>query len=148
MKSFIKNIDERNLNTIGKVCTIMYFLNIFILSAILLYRQFVLHQDVSKFTDFANLLVFNVVVVISAILYLGGITFPRIRLRILLLIYLAFVIVGSLFTLFKYNVLLDQPLSFYAALEKLGIVVVICGLFMLVYGLFAYLGYRKIEKNI
>ncbi len=148
MKSFKINLDERNLGTIKKVCTIMYFINIVILSFILIYRQFVLHQNVSEFTDIANLLVFNVVVAISAILYLGGITFPKIRLRTLFFIYCTFVTTGFLFTLFKYNVLLDQPLSINAALEKLLIVVVICGLFIMVYGLFAYFGYRKIEKDI
>jgi len=148
MRPFDKNLDERNLSTIRKVCTIMYFINILILGFILIYREFVLHQDINEFTDIANLLVFNVIVTISAILYLGGITFPKIRLRTFFLIYLGFVIIGFLFTLFKYFVLLEQPLSIYAALEKLFIVVVICGLFMLVYGLFAYFGYRKIEKNI
>ena len=148
MRSFKNNIDERNLSTIRKVCATMYFINIMILTVILLRRQFMLHQNVKEFTDIANLLVFNVIVAISAILYLGGIPFPRIRLRTLLIIYLAWVIVGFLFTWFKYNVLLDQPLSIHAALEKLLIIVVICGLFMLVYGLFAYFGYRKIEKDL
>jgi hypothetical protein len=45
-------------------------------------------------------------------------------------------------------VLLDQPLSINAAFEKLFIVIVICGLFIMVYGLFAYFGHRKIEKDI
>jgi len=148
MKSFIKNIDERNISTIRKVCTVMYFINILVLSIILVYRQFVLHQNIDEFTDIANLLVFNVAVAISAILYLGGITFPKIRLRTVFLIYGIFVIVGFLFTLIKYNVLLDQPLSVNAALEKLFIVIVICGLFILVYALFAYFGYRNIEKKI
>lgn len=148
MISFKRNIDERNLSTIRKVCTIMYFINIFILSFILIHREFVLHQNINEFKDLANLLVFNSVVAISAILYMGGITFPKIRLRALFLIYFVFVMVGFLFTLFKYSVLLDQPLSINAALEKLFIVIVICGMFMIVYGLFAYLGHRKIEKNI
>jgi len=126
----------------------MYFINILVLSIILVYRQFVLHQNIDEFTDIANLLVFNVAVAISAILYLGGITFPKIRLRTVFLIYGIFVIVGFLFTLIKYNVLLDQPLSVNAALEKLFIVIVICGLFILVYALFAYFGYRNIEKKI
>ena len=148
MKFFKKNIDERNLNTIRKVCTVLYFINILLLSFILVYREFVLHQNIKEFTDIANLLVFHVVVAISAILYLGGISIPKIRLRTIFLIYFAFVTVGFLYTLFINNVLLNQPLSIYAAFEKLFIIIVICGLFMLVYGLFAYFGYRKIEKDI
>ena len=126
----------------------MYFINILVLAFILIYREFILHQKIDEFTDIANLLVFNVVVAISAILYLGGITFPKIRLRTIFLIYFAFVTVGFLYTWFINNVLLNQPLSMNTALQKLLIIFVICGLFMLVYGLFAYFGHRKIEKNI
>ncbi len=126
----------------------MYFMNILVLVYILTYRQFVLLQGTNEFMDIANLLVFNVVVAIAAILYLGGITFPKIRPGILFLIYLVFVIIGFLFTLFKYNILLKQSLSFNAALEKLGIILVICALFVLVYGFFAYFGYRTIENDI
>ena len=148
MTSLKKFIDERSLSTIRKVCTIMYFINILMLCFILVYREFVLHQSISEFTDIANLLVFHVIVAISAILYLGGISFPKIRLRTIFLIYFTFVTVGFLYTWFINNVLLNQHLSLYTALEKLFIIIVICGLFMLVYGLFAYFGYRKIEKNI
>ena len=148
MTSFKKNIDERNLSTIRKVCTVMYCINILILSSILVYREFVLHQNIREFTDIANLLVFHVVVAISAILYLGGIPFPKIRLRTLLLIYIIFVTIGFLFTLFQYIILKNQSLSVNEALEKLLIILVICALFMFIYGLFAYLGYRKIEKDL
>ena len=126
----------------------MYFINILIICFILIYREFVLHQNINEFKDIANLLVFNVIVAISAILYLGGISIPKIRLRTIFLIYFIFVTVGFLYTLFINNVLLNQPLSIFAALEKLFIIIVICGLFMMVYGLFAYFGYRKIEKDI
>jgi len=148
MKRFNLNIDERNLRVMQKVCTVMYYLNILILAFILFHRQFVLHQSTNEFTDIANLLVFNVIVAVAAILYLGGITFPRIRLRTMSLIYLAFVTIGFLFTLFKYNMLLKQSLSVNQVFEKLLIILVICAGFIFVYGLFAYLGYRKIEKDI
>jgi len=148
MKLFNMNLDERNLNVILKVCSIMYYINILILGFLLIYRQFVLHQSTKEFMDFANLLVFNVIVAIAAVLYLGGIPFPKIRLRTLLRIYVIFVTIGFLFTLFKYNILLNQSLSLMEALGKLLIILVICALFMSVYGLFAYLGYRKIEKDI
>jgi hypothetical protein len=118
------------------------------LAFVLLYRQFVLDQKVEQFTDIANILVFNVVVVISAILYLGGITFPRIRPLTVLVIYVAFVCIGFLFTLFKYSILLDQPLTLSGSLEALAIVVVICGLFMFIYVLFAYLGQKKMDSDI
>lgn len=126
----------------------MYFINVLVLAFLLIHRQFVLHQSVKEFTDFANLLVFNAIVAIAAILYLGGISFPKFRFRTLLLIYIIFVTIGFLFTMFKYSILLNQSLSVNEILEKLLIVIVICALFVFVYGLFAYLGYRKIEKDI
>lgn len=148
MKRFNLNIDERNLSVMQKVCTVMYYLNVLILAFILFHRQFILHQSTEEFTDIANLLVFNVIVAGAAILYLGGITFPKIRIRTMFLIYLVFVTIGFLFTLFKYNMLLKQPLSVNEVIEKLLIILVICAGFIFVYGLFAYLGYRKIEKDI
>ena len=148
MKPFKMNLDERNLNVIQKVCGVMYFINILVLAFLLIHRQFVLHQSVKEFMDIANLLVFNSIVAIAAILYLGGISFPKFRLRTLLLIYIIFVTIGFLFTMFKYNILLNQSLSVNEILQKLLIVIVICALFVFVYGLFAYLGYRKVEKNI
>ena len=148
MKFFKLNFDERNLSTIQKVCTIMYYINILILAFILIYRQFVLHQNTNEYMDIANLLVFNVIVAISAILYWGGITFPKIKLRTLFLIYIIFVAIGFLFTMYKYNILLRQTLSVSEVLEKLLIILVICGLFISIYGFFAYFGHRKIEKDI
>lgn len=47
-----------------------------------------------------------------------------------------------------YNMLLKQSLSVNQVIEKLLIILVICAGFIFVYGLFAYLGYRKIEKDI
>ena len=148
MKRFLKNIDERNRGVILKVCSIMYFITVMALAFVLLYRQFILHQSIEQFTDIANILVFNVIVVIAAVLYLGGITFPRIKPLSVLLIYIAFVSFGFLFTLFKYLILLDQPLTLLFAIEKLALILVICALFMFIYVLFAYLGQKKIESDI
>ena len=148
MKRFLKNIDERNRGVILKVCSIMYFITLMALTFVLLYRQFILHQSIEQFTDIANILVFNVIVVIAAVLYLGGITFPRIKPLSVLLIYIAFVSFGFLFTLFKYSILLDQPLTLLFAIEKLALILVICALFMFIYVLFAYLGQKKIESDI
>jgi hypothetical protein len=50
--------------------------------------------------------------------------------------------------MYKYNILLRQTLSVSEVLEKLLIVLVICGLFISIYGFFAYFGHRKIEKDI
>ena len=65
-----------------------------------------------------------------------------------IIIYTIWVTIGFLFTLFKYAVLKNNPLSFEESLETLLIILVICGLFMFVYVLFAYLGSKKLEKDI
>lgn len=148
MKGLSKSLDERNLRVIQKVGAIMYFINIMILVGILIYREYVLRQNIEQFTDIANLLVFNVIVAITAILYLGGIPFPRIKAKTILLFYIIFVTIGFLYTLFNYAVLKNTPLSFEQSLEKLLIILVICGLFLFIYVLFAYLGTKKLEKDI
>jgi len=148
MRKLLKGLDERNVSIIHKVSYIMYFTTLILLIISLFYRQFVLHQLVDEYKDIANIIVFNAVVLVAGILFMGGVTFPRIRIRFIILIYILFVSVGFLFTLFKYAILLNTPLSLPEALDKLFIILVICGAFMFVYVLFAYLGHKKIEKEI
>ena len=99
MKKIKFRYDERNRNVIRQVFSIMYILNILSMIFIINYRQFILDQGSDQYMDIANILVFNVVVGIAAILYLGGITFPKLNLLSALLIYIGFVGLGLAFTL-------------------------------------------------
>ncbi len=141
-------LDERNLSTIRTVAAVMYCINVFALAAILLYRQFVLHQSTREFTDFALLMVFNAIFFLGAVFFFGGFSFRRFRPLVLLLLYLGFVALGVSFTAVKYFVILDEPLSWAFALQKSIIIVIICAAFVLVYALFAYLGHRRTEREL
>ena len=148
MKKSPFKLDERNKHVIKRVFTIMYLLNLISLTFIVNYRQFVLGQNIDQFTDIANVLVFNIVVGFAAVLYLGGITFPKIKITTAILFYLGFVILGIAFTLTKYGVFYDVTLSFEFILDKVIIIAAICAILVVIFLLFGYLGKKKIEKEL
>jgi len=149
MNKRLFNFDERESNTFRSICTIMYLVTIFALMVIQLYRQFVLHQPQEAWNDIAMLLTLNILVLLGLTLYLTGIINPRtIKLRYLLVGYAIFVLVGFLFTVFKYAVLLGQEIHFAQIWSYLSTVIIISGILVLALGLFAYLGNRRIDKQI
>ena len=146
-KSFF-GLDERNVNITCRICTIMHSITLMALAGVLLRRQFVLDQGVGEFHDVAILFSFNVIVLLGALLYFGGVTLPRIKSLPLTAIYVGFVLIGFLFTIFKYTILLDRHLSTSGMLELLFTVSAICGSLVAVYAFLAYFGKRKIDKEI
>ena len=143
------NFDERESNTFRSLCTLMYLLTIFSLIIIQLYRQFVLHQPQEAWNDIAMLLTVNILVLLGLTLYLIGVINPRkLKLRSILAGYAVFVLVGFLFTIFKYAVLLGQDINLAQVWGYLSTVVIISGILVLALGLLAYLGNRRIDKRI
>jgi hypothetical protein len=143
------NFDERETNTFRSVCTLLYLLTIFSLMIIQLYRQFVLNQPQEAWNDIAMLLTVNILALLGLTLYLTGVINPRrIKLRYILIGYALFVLVGFLFTIFKYAVLLGQEINLAQVWSYLSTVVIISGIFVLALGLLAYLGTRRIDKQI
>jgi hypothetical protein len=126
----------------------MYGITLLLLLCTLLYRQFVLDQPTKEFRDLANIFTFNVIFLFGALFYFGGFPFKRIRPLALVAIYVGFVILGFLFTIFKYTILLDRHLGMDGMLGILRIVSTICGAFVVVYAILAYAGKRKIDKEI
>jgi len=127
----------------------MYLITIFSLIVIQLYRQFVLHQPQEAWNDIAMLLTANILVLLGLTLYLtGGINPRKIKLRYLLIGYALFILVGFLFTIFKYAVLLGQDINLAQVWDILSTVVIISGILVLALGLLAYLGNRRIDKQI
>jgi hypothetical protein len=125
------------------------FITIFSLIVIQLYRQFVLHQPQEAWNDIAMLLTANIHFLLGLTLYLTGAINPReIKLRNILVGYALFVLVGFLFTTFKYAVLLGQEINLLQVWDSLSTVVIISGVLMLALGLLAYLGNRRIDKQI
>ena len=95
------------------------------------------------------LLTANILFLFGLTLYLTGAINPReIKLRNLLVGYAIFVLVGFLFTIFKYAILLGQDMNLVQVWDSLSTVVIISGILVLALGLIAYLGNRRIDKQI
>lgn len=142
------NMDERNKQIAYKVISIMYFLTIFAMQGIVIYRQFALGQDLGDFEDIAIIMTVNSLFLISALLYFGAIPIRKLKAKSIIFIYLVFVILGSLFTYFKYNIFQSPGLSFKQLFDKLIIVFTIIGLLMGFWILLSYMGKRRIDKEL
>ncbi|MBE0675509.1 MAG: hypothetical protein IH591_12685, partial [Bacteroidales bacterium] len=91
-------MDERNKLVAFKIMSIMYILTILSMHAVVIYRQFWLKQSVEEFEDIAIIMTVNTLFVFSAFIYYGITPLNKMKIRLILLLYLAFVIIGSLFT--------------------------------------------------
>jgi hypothetical protein len=145
-KGFFFKMDERNKLTALQVIAVLYFITIIALQAVVIYRQFALGQNIHDFEDFAIIMTFNSLFLVSALLYYGAIPIQKMKLKTMLLFYLAFVILGSLFTYLKYNVFQGSPLSFPELMNKLFIIFAITGLILLFFILFYFLGKRREDR--
>ena len=141
-------MDERNVNIVYKICTIMYIITLMILIGIISYRQFALNQAIGEFNDIAIVVTINVIFLLGAIFYFGGITFKKFKLKYIITAFIVYVLIGFIFTCFKYRVLINPPLSVSEIIGKLYIIVPICGLLTAVWVIFAYLGKRKVDKDL
>jgi len=141
-------MDERNKQIALRIIAIMYLLTIFAMQGIAIYRQFVLGQELSEFEDIAILMTINSLFLISALLYFGGIPVRKLKIKTIILAYLVFVVLGSLFTYAKYNIFGSSDLSFKQLFDKLIIVCAIIGIMMAFWILLSILGKRRTEKEI
>ncbi|NQT96220.1 MAG: hypothetical protein HQ562_00625 [Candidatus Marinimicrobia bacterium] len=134
-------MDERTRVIIMRVCTIMYVLTLMALLIDILYRQFVLGQSPDSFNDIAMIYTFNVIILIGAILYFGGVPFLKIRLKPVLALFIVMTVSGTVFTIIKYR--LTDPLSI---INKFGIIIAIITIFFLIWITAAFFGKRNMEK--
>ena len=141
-------MDERNKQVAYRIISIMYFLTIFAMQAIVIYRQFALGQELHEFEDMAILMTVNSLFLISALLYFGAIPFRKLKIKSVLLIYLLLVTLGSIFTYAKYNLFGSAKLSFSQLFDKLIAVYAITGIIMFFFIIFSILGKRKMEKEL
>lgn len=142
------NMDERNKQIAYKVISIMYFLTILAMQGIVLFRQFVLGQELGDFEDIAIIMTINSLFLISALLYFGAISIRKLEVKSILLINLVFVILGSIFTYAKYNIFQSPGLSFGQLFDKLIIVITIIGLIMGFWILLSILGKKRLDKEL
>ena len=149
MKKGPFRLDERNLDVLRRVCTTMYIITMYALMGVQLYRQFVLHQAIEEHEDIAVIIAFNVIVFLGSLLYISGVVDPR-KMKLLWIAagYAGFVLLGFAFTVFKYRILLGQELGLTQVLDYFFTVVKVSGLLALPLGLIAYLGSRRVEKQI
>jgi len=141
-------MDERNRQIAYKVISIMYFLTLFAMQGIVIYRQFALGQDLGDFEDIAIIMTVNSLFLISALLYFGAIPIRKLKAKSIIFIYLVFVILGSLFTYFKYNVFQGAGLTHEQLFNKLIIIFTIIGLLMGFWILLSFMGKRRIDKEL
>jgi hypothetical protein len=148
MSKYPINLDERNINILLRICTVLYIITLYSLIVIQLYRQFVLHQATSEWQDIANILTFNVLVLLGSALYLGGLTPQKVKIRTILFLYLGFVFIGVSFTIFKYTILLKEQINWGDIGSYFLIVSVICAVLIMAWSILAYLGQKRIEKKL
>lgn len=142
-------LDERERNVFHNLISILYFITLFVLIGIQLYRQFVLEQSQDQWNDIAMLITFNVLFLLGGGLYLSGtLNLKNIRKRYILFAYAAFVLIGLLFTIFKYTVLLGQDVGLEQIWDYFLIVLPITAVLTIFWGLFGYIGYLRMEKKL
>ena len=143
------NLDERERNVFNNLIRILYFITLVVLIGIQLYRQFVLEQSQDQWNDIAMLITFNVLFLLGGGLYLSGtLNLKNIRKRYILFAYAAFVLIGLLFTIFKYTVLLGQDVGLEQIWDYFLIVLPITAVLTIFWGLFGYIGYLRMEKKL
>ncbi len=141
-------MDERNKQIAFKVIAVMYFFTIIAMQGIIIYRQFALGQNISDFEDIAIIMTINSIFLISALLYFGALPIRKLKVKSILFIYLAFVVLGTAFTYAKYNLFQSPGLSFEQLFDKLKIITAIIGLLMGFWILLSFLGKKRIDKEL
>jgi len=143
------NLDERERNVYSNFITVLYFITLVALIGMQLYRQFALDQPNEQWNDIALLITFNVLFLLGGVLYLSGTVNPKnINTRYIVIGYAAFVLLGLLFTIFKYSILLEQKVGLDQIWEYILIIIPITAALAIGWGLLAYLGHRRIEKQL
>ena len=142
-------LDEREQNIYRSLITLLYFITLIVLIAMQLYRQFALDQPKEQWNDIALLITFNVLFLLGGGLYLSGaLNLKKIKARYIVIGYVAFVLIGLLFTIFKYAYLQGQDVGLGQIWDYFLIVAPITAVLLIFWGLLGYLGHRRVEKQI
>ncbi len=149
MKINLFNMDERNINIIRSIQSVMYSITLLMLVVMIFRRAFVLDQSFEEFADLGLVIVFNGFFVLGSILYFGGITFQKFKLKYVLAAYFVFVFSGFIVKCLDKRIFTDTPLSYREILtQEMVVITVICTLFTAVFLFFAYFGKRRIDKDL
>jgi hypothetical protein len=143
------DLDEREQSVYRNLITALYFITLAVLIGMQLYRQFVLAQPSEQWNDIALLVTFNVLFLLGGGLYLSGaVNVMKIKTRTIVLGYAAFVFLGLLFTIFKYAVLQGQDVGLAQVWDYILTILPITALLLAGWGSLAYLGHRRMEKQL
>jgi hypothetical protein len=85
----------------------------------------------------------NVILFIGTLLFYGGVTVPKMRASAVAVLYVVCVAVGTAFTVYRYHLS-----SAGEILGKVLLVAAVAGLVVVLYVIAAYLGARKIDREI
>jgi hypothetical protein len=141
--------DERERNVYRNLITVLYIITIAALIGMQLYRQFVLGQTSEQWNDIALLITFNALFLLGGGLYFSGtVNLKKIKPGYIVIGYAAFVLLGLLFTIFKYAVLLGQDVGLSQVWNYILIILPITAVLVIGWGLLGYLGHRRIEKQL
>jgi len=141
--------DERTKNIFKTICTIMYFITSLGIIISIYYRTFILEQNSEAFEDLNILITFNVIFLITSLLYFVGIPFSKLKPYQYLLLYVVFVFFGFTFAYFKYSLFAEYPMTFGQVFEeKFLVVAIIFGILFGFFSLFGYLGQKKINLDL
>lgn len=135
--------DERFVTNFRTLCTRFYIITMVLIYGMILYRSMFLKQPQSQYEDLLILMTLNVVLFIPGLLYYSGLSFRRMKPLNLVLLYVLMVVIGTVFTIFKYKIY--DPIFI---LGKVGIIATIIAILMGFYVFFAWFGYRKVEAEI
>ena len=136
-------VDERNVSLIQKLCTRFYLVTMAVLGCILVYRQAILGQSIDALQDIAMLFTANVILWIGAALYYGGVSVGRVKPLPVIAIYVVLVVLGTVFTAVKYG-----SATFGAILDHFITVASVSAGLVGLWVFFAYMGQRKMEKEL
>ncbi|MBC8192745.1 MAG: hypothetical protein ISR87_13305 [Candidatus Marinimicrobia bacterium] len=136
-----QNIDERGRNVIQGVASKMYFLTLQVLVFDMLYRQIFLNQNYRDFEDIAIIVTFNAIVFLVILFVKGGITIPKFKLSVVGGIYGAILLLGSLLGLAMRR--FDTWNEYWPYLGRVGGV---SAILLVIYGLSAWAGNRRLDK--
>ncbi len=141
--SKIKALDERQLSLFRLVCTRLYLVTLLLLWVDMMYRKLILEQHYSEHEDIAIILTANALILIAAFAWYLGPAVRVLRLWQVIGLYLVMLALGSGLILIQYGV--DDMELFW---NKIEIVASILAIMAVVYGILAYRGYKKAEKEI
>lgn len=135
--------DERTASLVHKICTRFYFFTMVALFCILLYRQLILDQPIDELHDLAMLITANIILWIGAALYYGGISIARVRALPVILIYLVLVVVGTVFTAWKYG-----STTFGEIAGHFVTVAIVSAGLVGIWAILAYAGQKRMDREL